>query len=69
MNINLRPKKCSGQSRYGRYGRYGSYATVNYNAYLKNDQVTHPVPTRSIHDHSACMFVVYSPVALAQDII
>ena len=24
MNINLRPKKCSGQSRYG---RYGSYAT------------------------------------------
>ena len=25
MNINLRPKKCSGQSRYG---RYGSYATV-----------------------------------------
>ena len=25
MNINFRPKKCSGQSRYG---RYGSYATV-----------------------------------------
>ena len=25
MNINLRPKKCSGQSRYG---RYGSYATA-----------------------------------------
>ena len=24
VNINLRPKKCSGQSRYG---RYGSYAT------------------------------------------
>ena len=27
MNINLRPKKCSGQSRYG---RYGSYATEFY---------------------------------------
>ena len=26
MNINLRPKKCSGQSRYG---RYGSYATAD----------------------------------------
>ena len=25
MNISLRPKKCSGQSRYG---RYGSYATA-----------------------------------------
>ena len=25
MNINFRPKKCSGQSRYG---RYGSYATA-----------------------------------------
>ena len=24
MNINLQPKKCSGQSRYG---HYGSYAT------------------------------------------
>ena len=24
VNINFRPKKCSGQSRYG---RYGSYAT------------------------------------------
>ena len=24
ININLQPKKCSGQSRYG---RYGSYAT------------------------------------------
>ena len=25
MNINLQPKKCSGESRYS---RYGSYATV-----------------------------------------
>ena len=28
MNINLRPKKCSGQSRYGRYGSYATGGSV-----------------------------------------
>ena len=29
MNINLRPKKCSGQSRYSRYGSYATGPTAN----------------------------------------
>ena len=29
MNINLQPKKCSGQSRYGHYGSYATVMVVN----------------------------------------
>ena len=35
MNINLRPKKCSGQSLYGRYGSYAIefiFATMDGNS-------------------------------------
>ena len=30
MNINFRPKKCIGQSRYGRYGFYATVFTSEY---------------------------------------
>ena len=32
MNTNFRPKKCSGQSRYGRYGSYATAIQVHINS-------------------------------------
>ena len=34
MNINFRPKKCSGQSRYGRYGSYATEVLYTVSADL-----------------------------------
>ena len=41
MNINFRPKKCSGQSRNGRYGSYATGPTANLVIVFETFKLSH----------------------------
>ena len=51
MNINLRLKKCSGQSRYGRYGSYATAteeASTSQQSRSKYMYNSHAMPVRRV---------------------